>query len=150
MPSSTDGPFRILIVDDTSSNVRLLEFTLRRGGYEDVASTMDPTKAVAMHVENPFDLILLDLQMPKMSGYEVMKQLRALDGGHRVGILVMSADPAAMVSALEGGANSFLSKPFVLGDVLTRVQTMLEARETNPRTADRGASSDRDLPQREP
>ena len=124
MPSSIE-PVKILIVDDTVSNVRLLEFALRRGGYEAVTSTTDPTQVVAMHIENQYDLILLDLQMPAMSGFEVMKGLRALADGGRVGILVMSADPSAMLPALEGGGNSFLSKPFVLGDVLERIRAMI-------------------------
>jgi DNA-binding response OmpR family regulator len=126
MPQSTNGVVRILIVDDTESNVRLLEFTLRRGGYEGVTSTTNPREVSALHLADPYDLILLDLQMPAMSGFEVMKALRAQENGHRVGILVMSADPSAMLQSLEAGGNSFLSKPFLLGDVLERVRVMLK------------------------
>jgi len=123
---STDGPAgRILIVDDQVSNIRLLEFTLRRGGYVNFASTTDPTQVAALHLENPYDLILLDLQMPGMTGFEVMKQLREAEGTDRVGILVISADPALMVAALEAGGDGFLSKPFVLTDLLNRVERLL-------------------------
>ncbi len=137
MPPSTDGPaIRILIVDDMSSNVRLLEHTLRRGGYVEVMSATDPKQVATLHRENQYDLILLDLQMPGMSGFEVMKELRASEGEHHVLILVMSADPALMVQALEAGGNSFLSKPFVLADVLNRVQLMLqEGAATEPKKA---------------
>lgn len=128
MPPSINGVARILIVDDTESNIRLLEFTLRRGGYEGVTSTTNPTEVAALHTADPYDLILLDLQMPRMSGFDVMRALRALHNGHRVGILVMSADPSAMLQSLEAGANSFLSKPFLLGDVLDRVRLMLRER----------------------
>lgn len=127
MPQSTDGPVvRILIVDDQVSNVRLLELALRRGGYVDVASTTDPTQVAALHRENHYDLILLDLQMPEMTGFQVMQQLReAEDGKRRVAILVISADPALRLAALEAGANDFLSKPFRLPDVLDRVPVLL-------------------------
>ena len=123
VPADSAGS-RILIVDDQISNVKLLEFTLRRGGYLDVVFTTDPTQVAAMHKENPFELILLDLQMPVMSGFQVMQLLRA-EGTHRVGILVISADPALALAALEGGADNFLSKPYLLADVLNRVQLLL-------------------------
>jgi CheY-like chemotaxis protein len=116
---------RILIVDDQASNVRLLEFTMRRGGYNDVDSTSDPTQVEALHREKQYELILLDLQMPVMSGFEVMKMLRAGADAPRVAILVISADPALMVTALEGGADGFMSKPYRLPDVLERVGAML-------------------------
>lgn len=121
---------RILIVDDQISNVKLLEFTLRRGGYVEVASTTDPTQVAALHKENPYDLILLDLQMPVMSGFQVMQVLRADEGARRVGILVISADPALALAALEGGADNFLSKPYLLADVLDRVQLLLPRSDT--------------------
>ena len=123
---------RILVVDDQASNVRLLELALRRGNYTDVSSTTDPRQVTALHLENRFDLIMLDLQMPMMDGFEVMKGIRALDGSAEVAILVMSADPAQMVASLEGGANSFLSKPVVLGEVLARVGTMLTHKAATP------------------
>ncbi len=126
MPLPTDAPPKILIVDDQVSNVRLLEHTLRRGGYTEVASTIDPRTVAAMHLEHQYDLILLDLQMPEMNGFQVMQQLRAMEGGARVAILVISADPSHMLAALEGGGSSFLSKPFKLPDVLERVGVMLE------------------------
>jgi len=123
--SADSAQSKILIVDDQISNVKLLEFTLRRGGYLDVASTTDPTQIAAMHKENQYDLILLDLQMPVMSGFQVMQLLRAQEGTRRVGILVISADPALAVAALEGGADNFLSKPYLLADVLNNVQLLL-------------------------
>jgi CheY-like chemotaxis protein len=121
---------RILIVDDQASNVRLLEFTLRRGGYGDVASTSDPTQVEALHLEHHYELILLDLQMPVMSGFDVMKVLRAGADAPHVCILVISADPALMVPALEGGADAFLSKPYRLPDVLDRVSALLAKQGT--------------------
>jgi len=107
------------------SNVRLLELALRRAGYADVASTTDPKQVAPLHLENHYDLILLDLQMPEMTGFQVMQQLGEAEETPRVAILVISADPALRLAALEGGANDFLSKPFRLPDVLARVQLLL-------------------------
>ena len=127
MPGSTDVfRSRILIVDDQESNVRLLECALRRGGYVAVSSTTDPREVCALHRRNRYDLILLDLQMPRMNGFEVMEGLGKIEGEDMVAALVLSADPAQMVRALEAGAGSFLSKPFVLAEVLLRVRLMLE------------------------
>jgi CheY-like chemotaxis protein len=113
---------RILIVDDQESNVRLLELALRRGGHVSVASTTDPAEVCALHRQNRYDLILLDLQMPRMTGFEV---LEALTNEASVSVLVISADPAQMARAVAAGAKGFLSKPFVLAEVLSRVNLML-------------------------
>ena len=120
---------RILIVDDQDSNVRLLEFALRRGGYVAVTSTSDPLEVCVLHRQNHYDLILLDLQMPRMNGFEVMEGLANED---KVAVLVLSADPTQRVRALEAGARGFLSKPFVLADVLTRVHLLLPGDTEEP------------------
>jgi adenylate cyclase len=131
MPARTDilGA-RILIVDDQQSNLRLLELTLRRAGYIGVTSTTEPQDVCALHCRNHYDLIILDLQMPHMNGFQVMEELASVEGREWVVILVLSADPAQMTRALEAGAAAFLSKPFVLAEVVLRVQLMLE--ETMP------------------
>lgn len=116
---------RILLVDDQSSNLRLLEHTLRRGGYLDVSSTTDPRAVAALHLRDPYDLIVLDLQMPEMDGFEVMADL-ARTAGPQPAVLVMSAESAHMNAAFEAGAAGFLGKPFLLPDVVARVQLMLE------------------------
>jgi CheY-like chemotaxis protein len=128
MPPSieTAGP-RILIVDDQKSNVRLLEQTLRRAGYAEVMSTLEPREVAALHAQHRYDLILLDLQMPEMDGFAVMAQLQELPEGHHPAILVLSADATAKDAALEQGGDSFLGKPFRLPDVVERVQLMLKS-----------------------
>ena len=124
MPSPTDHPgARILIVDDQPSNVRLLEHTLRRAGFTDVTSTMKPVDVAALHAQNHYALILLDLQMPGLDGFGVMKQLREVHSD--AAILVISADPSQKPAALAAGANLFLNKPFLLEDVVARVQELL-------------------------
>jgi CheY-like chemotaxis protein len=119
---------RILIVDDQRSNVRLLEQTLRRAGYEQVTSTTEPCLVTGMHQEHQYDLILLDLQMPTMTGLQVIAQLQEIRAERPVSILVLSADGTQTKAAITGGADSFLAKPFKLPDVVERVQTMLQVR----------------------
>jgi CheY-like chemotaxis protein len=120
---------RILIVDDQDSNVRLLELTLRRGGYSAVTSTTEPSDVCALHRQNRYDLMLLDLQMPRMNGYEV---LAGLTNEPPVPVLIISADPTEKTRALEAGATDFLTKPFVLAEVLVKVKAMLATKELTP------------------
>ena len=117
-------PGSILIVDDQQTNLQLIECVLHRAGYTAVASTTDPRKVCDLQRQNRYDLIILDLQMPHMNGFEVMEALAAVAGA-RAAILVLSADPSQMVRALEAGAAGFLSKPFVLDELVVRVGAML-------------------------
>jgi CheY-like chemotaxis protein len=110
---------RILIVDDQQSNVRLLEHTLRLGGFPSVTSTMDPRAVAALHQEHHYDLILLDLVMPGMDGFQVLEGLAGAP------VLVMSADPRHEARAMKAGAREFMSKPFVLTEVVSRVSRLL-------------------------
>jgi CheY-like chemotaxis protein len=119
------GP-KILIVDDQKSNVNLLQQTLRRAGFAEVMATTEPREVAAMHAQHHYDLILLDLQMPEMNGFEVMEGLQATEGP-RAAILVLSADASQTATVLEKGADSFLGKPFRLPDVVERVQSMLKS-----------------------
>lgn len=123
---------KILIVDDQESNLRLLEHTLRRGAYSKVTTTTDPVGVCALHRQNRYDLILLDVRMPAMDGFEVMDGLGKMPRGERAAVLVLTADPAQMVPALAAGASGFLSKPFVLTEVLLQVRLMLETRAGLP------------------
>jgi CheY-like chemotaxis protein len=122
----TEAAPRILIVDDQQSNVRLLEHTLRRAGYTDVRSTNTPGDVVALHAQDRYDLILLDLQMPDMDGFAVMDALKEIRRTHRVSILVISADCGATSAALSAGADAFMTKPFRLPDLVEHVRSMLE------------------------
>lgn len=118
----------ILIVDDQAANVRMLEQTLREAGYRSVTSTMDPHAVCALHRYNHYDLILLDLQMPGMDGFEVMECLQEIASGSYVPILAVSAHPGYKLQALTSGAKDFISKPFDLREVRTRIHNMLEVR----------------------
>src|ERR1700682_6145612 len=115
---------KILIVDDQQSNVRLLEHTLRRGGFASITATTDPRAVAALHRDHHYDLILLDLVMPGMDGFEVMEGLAEIEDGE-LPVLVMSADPRQEVRAMQVGARGFISKPFVLTEVVTLVSSLL-------------------------
>jgi PAS domain S-box-containing protein len=118
----------ILIVDDQESNVSLLEQLLREAGYACVASTMNPREVCALHRKNRYDLILLDLQMPGMDGFEVMEGLKTNDADGYLPVLVLTAQPGHKLRALQAGAKDFISKPFDLVEVKTRIHNMLEVR----------------------
>ena len=118
----------ILIVDDQDANVRLLERVLREAGYSNVSSTTDPRTVAALHLEQKFDLILLDLEMPQMNGFEVMDGLNADPSESYLPVIVLTAQPAHKLRALQAGAKDFVSKPFDLAEVKTRIHNMLEVR----------------------
>jgi PAS domain S-box-containing protein len=119
---------RILIVDDQAANVHLLEDMLAAAGYTQVSSTQDPTTVCALHRRQPFDLILLDLQMPVMDGFQVMEGLKANNANDYLPVLVITAQPGHKLRALQAGAKDFVSKPFDLVEVKTRIHNLVEVR----------------------
>jgi putative two-component system response regulator len=120
----------ILIVDDEPTNVRLLESMLRMEGYTNLTSTQDSRSVVELYKAQRFDIILLDINMPYMDGFQVMAQLRALHLESYIPILVLTAqaDTATRLQALEAGAKDFVSKPFIRQEVMTRIRNILEVR----------------------
>jgi len=129
MVSATDiFDASILIVDDQEANVRLLEQLLGEAGYTHIASTMNPEGVCALHRKNAYDLILLDLQMPGMDGFEVMESLKTNKADSYLPVIVLTAQPGHKRRALHAGAKDFISKPFDLVEVTTRIHNMLEVR----------------------
>ncbi|QYF95711.1 EAL domain-containing protein [Massilia sp. PAMC28688] len=118
----------ILIVDDQPVNVQLLEYLLTNTGYTNVSSTLDSTTVAGLHQQHRYDLIILDLHMPGMSGFDVMEALKPIESESYLPVLVVTADPDKKVQALEAGARDFVSKPFDPVEVLTRIRNMLEVR----------------------
>jgi diguanylate cyclase (GGDEF)-like protein len=118
----------ILIVDDLQANVQLLEQMLRGAGYTCITSTQDPHAVCALHRDNHYDLILLDLRMPGMDGFKVMECLKEIETEGYLPVLAVTAQPAHKLRALQSGAKDFVSKPFDLAEVLIRVHNMLEIR----------------------
>jgi diguanylate cyclase (GGDEF)-like protein len=118
----------ILIVDDLEANVQLLEKMLRTAGYLRITSTRDPHAVCALHRANHYDLILLDLRMPGMDGFQVMERLKEIETNGYLPVLAVTAQPAHKLRALQAGAKDFVSKPFDLAEVLVRVHNLLEVR----------------------
>jgi adenylate cyclase len=119
---------KILIVDDQQANVTLLEHMLRGAGYVGASSTLDPHTVCELHAKHRYDLILLDLQMPGMDGFQVMEGLKPLEQDGYLPVLVITAEPGHKLRALRSGAKDFISKPFEIAEVLTRVRNLLEVR----------------------
>src|SRR5450830_346301 len=118
----------ILIVDDQEVNVSLLKQLLSEAGYARIASTMDPHEVCELHRKNRYDLILLDLQMPGMDGFQVMEGLKAIETDGYLPVLVITAQPGHKLRALQAGAKDFIGKPFDLAEVQMRIHNMLEVR----------------------
>lgn len=118
----------ILIVDDKDANIRLLECLLRDAGYHQLMSTRDPKAVCDLHAAHQFDLILLDVQMPGMSGFEVLEGLRKIEHGGYVPVLAITVEPGHKLQALAAGAKDFIVKPFNVTELITRIHNLLEVR----------------------
>ena len=119
---------KILIVDDQEANVRILESLLEIKGFKQVKSTTDSRQVEDLVQSFSPDLLLLDLMMPHMSGFEVMERLRGKETeGHFMPILVLTADSTkeSKQQALLLGATDFLTKPFDFTEVLLRINNLL-------------------------
>ena len=119
---------KVLIVDDLEANVQVLSRMLVSAGYTSVESTMNPLEVRGLHLKNRYDLILLDLLMPGMDGYQVMEGLKEIEEDGYLPVLVITAQPDQKLRALRAGAKDFVSKPFDLTEVRARVYNMLEVR----------------------
>ena len=119
---------KILVIDDLPANVRLLELILKRAGFCNVWCTSDPREGMKMYEEQRPDLLLLDLNMPHLDGFEVMKRIRAKSSSTSVKTIVLTADsdPKTKHRALKQGAKDFLTKPFDELEVLLRINNLLQ------------------------
>ena len=123
---STTG--KILAVDDTPENLRLLEALLTPRGYELVTASSGPEALALLEKEKP-DLLLVDIVMPEMNGYEVTKRVRADPASHHLPIIMITATGGAdLVRSLEAGADDFVSKPFDQYELLARVKSLLRVK----------------------
>ena len=119
---------RILIVDDQETNVSLLEQILSNAGYVSIASTTNPQEVCELYRINRYSLILLDLKMPGMDGYQVMEGLKVIETDGYLPVLVLTAQPGQILLALKAGARDLVSKPFDIAEVLVRAHNMIEVR----------------------
>ena len=127
---------KILVVDDKQANVLLIEGMLRVAGYTSVHSTTDPNQVCDLHREERYDLILLDLQMPVLDGFQVMEGLKQLESDGYLPVLVITAQPSHKLRALEAGARDFVGKPFDMAELRARVHNILEVRLLHLQTKD--------------
>jgi len=118
----------VLIVDDLDANVLLLRRMLVSAGYASVSTTTNPFAVFELHRKYRYDIILLDLQMPGMDGFQVMEGLKEFEPDGYLPVLVITAQPSHKLRALQAGAKDFIGKPFDLTEVLLRVHNMLEVR----------------------
>ena len=127
--SAAERPARILIADDTPQAAELLEAFLAETDYE-VRVASDGEQTLRQVAEWQPDLILLDVMMPRISGFEVCKRLRANPATHRIAILMITAldQHSDVERAVEAGTDDFLSKPITKAELLRRIPALLEAR----------------------
>src|SRR5688572_6484834 len=118
----------ILIVDDKEANLSLHDALPICAGYTSITSTSHPREVVGLHRKNRYSLILLDLQMPGIDGFQVMEELKTIETDGYLPVLVVTAQPDLKLRALKAGAKDFVSKPFELAEVLIRVYNILEIR----------------------
>ncbi len=121
---------RILLVDDERANVLLLERILQKAGYCNIRSSTDPTSVLGLVEEFRPDLLLLDLKMPGLDGFEILELLGTGAHGRDLPVLVLTADATkdAKRRALAAGARDFLTKPLDVDEVLLRIANMLDIR----------------------
>ncbi len=131
MPHSIISKARVLLVDDESSNVRLLERILEMIGCSAVWSTNDPRQALALFLEHEPDIVLLDLHMPYLDGFQLLEQFKAvIEPECYLPILVLTADITMETKrrALAAGAKDLVTKPIDHSEVLLRMKNLLENR----------------------
>lgn len=116
----------VLIVDDQKTNITLLQRMLSGAGYTRIALTMNPHEVGELHRVNHYDLILLDLEMPGLDGFQVMEELKANTDDDYLPVLVITAQPDHKLRALQAGARDFITKPFDLVEIRVRIRNLLE------------------------
>ncbi len=127
------GDFRILIVDDDPVNLQVLENHLSLRNYSITQASNGPEALELLEGNQQFDLILLDIMMPRMSGYEVAKKVRQLHAAHELPVIFLTAKNQVtdLLAAFSAGGNDYLTKPIAKAELLSRVKTHLQLMDTN-------------------
>ena len=120
----TDRPSRILLVDDEQAILTLLSYPLRKDGY-DVVEAADGPEALLRFDEREFDLVVLDVMMPKLDGLEVCRRLRAKGSSVPIIMLTAKSEEIDKVLGLELGADDYITKPFSMREFRSRVKASL-------------------------
>ena len=119
---------KILVVDDMQPMVVLLKRILHSGGFVSISTTSEPDRVCELHREHEYHLILLDIEMPGMNGFQVLEELKRANPDNMPPVIVITAHPARRLAAFQAGARDFIGKPFELSEVLARVRNLLEMR----------------------
>ncbi len=121
---------RILVVDDQEANIEMLQNMLTKAGYSSIIGVSDSRKVEGLYAAYNPDLVLLDINMPHLNGFEVMEKLREVDNDSYIPVLVLTGlqDKDVMIKALNAGAQDFLSKPLNRLEMLTRIRNMVTVR----------------------
>lgn len=141
----------ILAVDDELPNIKLLERMLVAKGFAHVLTAQDPRQVLALVQENDIDIILLDINMPYMDGYQVMEQLQAeipLDGLPPILVLTAQHSQDFRQRALDSGARDYVTKPFDADELFSRVKNLLEVHQANKYMTQENAILDERVRQR--
>ena len=125
---------KILVVDDEVYIVHILDFSLGMEGYE-VVTALDGEEALAKSLEHKPDLIVLDIMMPKMDGYEVCKRLKADDATRSIPVILLSAKGRNVDQKMgfEAGAEDYITKPFSPRKLVERINALLNTGVPQPR-----------------
>ncbi|MDH5559430.1 MAG: response regulator [Deltaproteobacteria bacterium] len=123
---------RIMIVDDKEENVQLLEQMLQKQGYTSILGISDSRDVIELYPGYLPDVVLLDINMPHLDGFEVLRQIKDFDAEDIPPVLILTAqqDRDTMLKALESGARDFLSKPFDRVEALCRIRNVIEVRHS--------------------
>jgi len=139
-PAPASAP-RVLVVEDEEAMASGLEYAFRREGYE-VGLARDGEAALRLARERPWDLVVLDVMLPKLSGYDVVKRLR--DEGRELPVLLLTArgQEADKLRGFDAGADDYVTKPFSLAELLARVRARLKRRRAAFEAATGGPATD--------
>ncbi len=123
-------PQRILVVDDQQEILDLTETVLSSGGYS-ISTASSGDEALGQLALEPFDLVLLDINMPGMDGWETLRLLRADEQLADLAVVMFSVkgEVSDKVHSLQEGASGYITKPFVVDELVARVKRVLEARQ---------------------
>ncbi len=126
------GTMRVLVIDDDAANLKLVERILAMSGFPPPALVADARTLVQVFTDRMFDVVLLDLEMPHLNGWQVMELLDTCYGDHAPPVIVVTAEArrGVQVRALSKGASDFVTKPFDVTDLLVRIRKHAGAHQT--------------------
>ena len=127
MNKNSKENINILIVDDEPANILLLEKILKSQGYTNIITTVDPQASVELYKNNNIDLVLLDINMPEMNGYEVLNELRKQPDFNNIKVIASSGDisKSEINKAIEAGFHDYITKPMRMENILDIVEKVL-------------------------